>query len=515
MESFIHQHRQEITGVLSGFDRLLFQGVLRTLSSVAGMVDHLRVVGVLLKDFGAYVERTSTALRTALEVAAGELDRPVIYLESAAQSKEELARRIQQRDGIQAGLIVVLKVVEPCLTFGIRRDRGERKLVLTAQRRKCLFYYLYWMDARFGFMHGRVQTWFPFLIRVCLNGREWLARQMDAVGLRYRRHDNCFPWIDDVPAAQRLMDEQLRLDWPTTLDGIGRQLFPHRAELLAPYRCDYYWSTAQSEWASDIMFRSPAALATRYAPLVRQSIVTLSCRDVLRYLGKCPTLRWAGKVSGSLKQWPEGIRLKHWVKDNSIKLYDKAGVVLRVETTINDARAFTVYRPREGDLHGPKAWRPMRKGVADLHRRAQVSQASNDRFIEALTTVDTSPTVLSALQPLTRRKRWKRRPVRALRPWSPDDQLLLGAIAQGRFVLHGFRNRDLVHLLHGRPADPAGRRRESARMTARLRILRAHGLIWKIPRTHRYQLTTKGRKIVGVLQQCYHLSLEKLAQVAA
>lgn len=515
METFIHHHQGKITGVLNGFDRLLFQGVLRTLSSVAGMANYLHLVGTLLKEFGEHVAQKSQALCAATEAAARRLNRPVVYLESSSRSKEELARTIQGRDGIQSGLICVLKVVEPCLTFGIRKDAVQRKLVLTSQRRKCSFYYHYWIDERFGFMYGRLQTWFPFLLRVGLNGREWLARQMDAAGLRYDRADNCFPWIEDVPAAQRLMDEQLRLDWPAALAAIERRLFPHRAELLAPYRCDYYWSTAQSEWASDLLFRSPAELAPLYAPLVRNAILVLSCRDVLRYLGKRATAHWAGKVSGSLKQWPEGLRLKHWVKDNSIKLYDKAGSVLRAETTINDARAFTVYRPREGDPDGPPAWRPMRKGVADLHRRAQLSQASNARLVDALASLDTSPTVQAVIQPLTRRQRWKRRPVRALRPWAREDQTLLSAIAHGRFVLQGFRNRDLVQSLHGTLADPVRRRREAARMTARLRLLRAHGLIGKIPRTHRYQLTTRGRKIVRVLQQCYHLSLEKLEQSIA
>ena len=318
---------------------------------------------------------------------------------------------------------------------------------------------------------------------------------MDAAGLRYDRADNCFPWIEDVPAAQQLLDEQLRLDWPAALAEIERRLFPHRAALLAPYRCDYYWSTAQSEWASDILFRSPAALAPLSASLVRNGILVLGCRDVLRYLGKRATAHWAGKVSGPLKQWPEGLRLKHWVKDNSIKLYDKAGSVLRGETTINDARAFTVYRPREGDPDGAKAWRPMRKGIADLHRRAQLSQAANARLLEALATLDTSPTVHTLVRALTVPKRWRRRPVRALRPWSPADQTLLSAIAHGRFLLAGFRNRDLVQHLHGELSDPIRRRREAARMTARLRLLRAHGLIVKIAHTHRYRVTAQAARL--------------------
>jgi hypothetical protein len=516
LDSFIHQHHDKISGVLNGFDRLLLQGVLRTLSSVAGMASHLQLVGTLLKNFGGYVEQKSQALRAVTETTARQLGRPLIYLESSARSKEELARTVARQDDVRSGLICVFQVVEPCQTFGIRKDPLQKKLVLTAQRRKCSFYYHYWIDPRFGFMHGRIQTWFPFLIRVCLNGREWLARQMDAAGLRYHREDNCFSWIEDVAAAQRLLDEQVQLNWPQALAEIDRRLFPNRAEVLAPYRCDYYWSAAQSEWASDIMFRSPADLTALYPALVRNAIQVLGCRDVLRFLGKRPSAIWAGKASGSLKQYPEGMRIKYWVKDNSIKLYDKAGGrVLRSETTLNDVRAFRVFRPSEGHPDGPNAWRPMRKGVADLHRRAQLSQAANERFMDAVAALDASPTVQAIVQPLTRRKRWKHRPVRALRPWSPDDQALLSAIAHGRFTLQGFRNRDLVECFYGRRIDPVRRKRAAAQMTARLRILRAHGLIRKIPHTHRYQTTAQGKKIMRVLLRCYHLSLEQLERIVA
>ena len=84
-----------------------------------------------------------------------------------------------------------------------------------------------------------------------------------------------------------------------------------------------------------------------------------------------------------LKERPEGVRLKHRVNSNSVKMYDKQGSVLRVETTLNDVSDLKVYRPKEGDEEGDKDWRPMRKGVADLHRRAEVSQKANERYLEA------------------------------------------------------------------------------------------------------------------------------------
>jgi len=90
-------------------------------------------------------------------------------------------------------LICVLTCVEPCKTYEIHRNREEKLLQLRLRLRKCKFLYHYWIDPQFGFMSARIQTWFPFSIQVCMNGREWLAHRMDEAGMDYQRYDNSFP----------------------------------------------------------------------------------------------------------------------------------------------------------------------------------------------------------------------------------------------------------------------------------------------------------------------------------
>src|SRR5205823_3435751 len=115
--------------------------------------------------------------------------------------------------------------------------------------------------------------------------------------------------------------------------------------------------------------------------------------DVLRYLGKKLTAQggirgdFRGEVTTDLKGRAEGMRLKHRLGRNWVKMYDKQGSVLRIETVINDAHDLKVYRPKEGDEQGQKAWRRMRKGVADLFRRAEVSQKANERYADSLAQV--------------------------------------------------------------------------------------------------------------------------------
>lgn len=516
MNQFIQKYDRLVTGVLTGFDRLVFRGTLRPLAVAGGMFDFLCRMGVLLKDFGAYVERTTTRLKAASCEEARRLERPLPYLYSSRISKEAKARQIAEADDITEGLICVLSCVEPCLSYEIYRDRERKKLVLKPRHRKCLHLYHYWIDPVFGFMSGRIQTWFPLTIQVCLNGREWLARQMDRRGLDHERRENCFPWLADPVRAQALMDEQLRTDWPTVLTRIARQLNPAHEEIFDRYRVDYYWSTHQSEWATDVMFRSPAALAGIYPSLVRGGIVAFDSPQVMRFLGKKITGMFRGEVTSDYRRRPEGVRLKHQLKANSIKVYDKQGSVLRVETTINQPRDFKVFRRKEGQRRGPLSWQRMRKGVADLHRRAKVSQQANERYLEALASIDTDRPLRELIETVCRPRRWKGRRVRALRPWSSEDRTLLEAVNRGEFALGGLRNRDLVALLFPESlASKDHKRRIANRITRKLRLLRAHGLIKKITHTHRYTLTRKGRQLTTAVLLTQDLTMKQVKDAVA
>ena len=276
--------------------------------------------------------------------------------------------------------------------------------------------------------------------------------------------------------------------------------------------------TEQSEWATDVLFGSAADLARLYPRLLRQCLEVLGCRDVLRFLGrKVPATGYgtcAGEVKGDLKERHEGLRAKFWYGGNSVKLYDKQAMALRLETTINQPSSFTVYRPKEGDEQGDKDWRPLRKGVADLHRRAEVSQRANDRLAESLASVADPRTLGELWAPLTRRVEWQGRGYRALNPLGSKDGSLLEVLGRGEYLLEGFRNRDVRVALYGVAADEPERRRQSAAVTRQLRLLRAHGLLVKVNQTHRYQLSAEGRRLLTALQTARAADVSKLAASA-
>jgi len=238
MHPFLQRHAEKVIGMLNGLDRVRLRGTLRWLANLDGMKSYLYAANVLLKDFKAYVQQATDEIRQATLRTAEAAGRPVIYLASSATRKEDVAREIAERDGIRQGLICVLTCVEPCWSYTVGPNAETKRLELRGGHLKCLHQYFYFQDPVVGFMHARLQTWFPFNMHVCLNGREWLARQMDAEKIGYLRRDNCFVQVADVSRAQQLLDRQLRISWSSLMNRIARQANPARQTIFGQHSLD-------------------------------------------------------------------------------------------------------------------------------------------------------------------------------------------------------------------------------------------------------------------------------------
>jgi hypothetical protein len=516
MKQFTAKYGPKIAGILSGWDRIVFRGNYRVLCVVAGMMEYLWHVGVLLKDFGAHAEAMTRMLLEASLATAERCHRPVLYLPSGSTDKEAVARGLLKEHPVDSGLIGILKCVEPCRSYEIHRNRQDKKLELRVQTRKCLYLYHYFLDPVFGLMNARIQTWFPFSVQVCLNGREWLARRMKAAGLAYEAWDNSFPWIADFAKAQQWMDSLARKNWPQFLDGVARQINPATGKMFARFRVSYYWTAYQSEWATDVAFGSARDLATIYPQLTWGAMAALGSRDILRFLGRPYNSRFSGEVLSDFRNRPEGVRVKHAANGNSVKMYDKGPNLLRIETTINNPQDLKVYRRPEGKPQSQPRWMRMRKGVADLHRRAGLSQKSNERYLDALAQLDTTVRLEEILAPVSVPCRSRGRTARALRPWTAQDQSLLQAIARPEFLLAGFRNTDVARLLYpSEHNDSRAKRRASARVSYRLALLRTHGLIAKLPHPRRYRPTVKGQQVATAAILSQKVTIAQLTEAAA
>jgi hypothetical protein len=551
--SFMNQFGPLIKCALGGWDRLRFHASLRPLFSPQWMRTYLCAAKVRLVDFATHAQTLTHRLCQEAQNITAAAHRPYHFLRSSQISKEDFIEDIARRDRVRQGLIAVLGAVEPCLAVTVRGTRERRWLTPVLEQRKCLHLYHYYEHPVVGRCHVRLQTWYPFSVDVCLNGRLWLAKQMDAAGLAYRRADNCFIELANPAPAQSLADAQHQTQWLALLSQLLAWAHPLQAQILKPFpNLFYYWSVTQSEYATDLLFEDEDQLARLYPAFVLHGLRTFHSPDIMRFLGHHVPVttgrvdrRFQGEVRTDVLDRHEGVCIKHRAGFNSQKVYDKFGNLLRIENTINRPEVFTVYRtesapvgpsqsppsPRVGstkpprslppnprarvtsrvpDLKPQRAWQPLRRSVTDLPRRAQVSRAANKRYLDALASTQVGTPLGQAAAPLCRPVTRGAQRYRALHPLG-IDAALLRALSRGEWTIAGFRNRDLQHLLYvTQPRNPTVARHRSAAVGRKLRLLRAHGLIRKLPHTHRYLVTESGRVVITALVAAQEASTEKL-----
>lgn len=491
MQKFIEKHHQKITGTISIFDRLIFKGYL-PLGYPEAMEKFLYRNGLLIKDFAPFAKKQSEIIKQSAIDYAQRKGRPYQFLNEKTR-KEELAHQIAEKDGVNDGLICVFAVVEQNPSFAMRY--GENRPRLVSCRPRCLTLYFYFMDRQFGFMHVRLQTWFPLMIQIYLNGHEWLAKRLGEKGIGSLKLENAFLNIEDCMKAQKIADKFPKQRWEKILSSLSRRLNPLLKGLLKEMQ--YYWVTDQAEYATDIMFKDPGALNPLYTKLQRHSTVCFSAEDVLTFLGRKLSGNFKGAVENHYKKRLPGARIKHWMKGNSIKMYDKFGSVLRVETVINHPYEFRIRRQGKRRNETIMGWFPMAKRVTNLYRYAEVSMAANRQYLEALSVIDDPEGAFKMLDRLCAPAELNGSRKRGMNPVSLLDVKLFTAVMRGEHCIHGFRNGQIAERMGMLCSkDDTERRRLSSRICRLLQLLRAHRLIAKIPRSRRYRVTLRGFKLM-------------------
>jgi hypothetical protein len=513
MNRFVKRFTSSIVAVLGCFDRVLFKGYLpiRCDSQLNGFVDH--ALKMKRKDFLPFVEAQSQQLVEHAQRLAEQAGVPYQHLRGA-HSKEKMIRDLLRKRPSHEGLVAVLCTMEVCRTVKLVHGRQRPLLVFAPRPQRVL--YFYFLDADFGLIHLRVQTWFPFTTQAYVNGHDWLARELQRQGIGFVQHDNAFTELDDADKAGDLAARFPLLNWVKILQGWAQRCNPLlRASWLGGGH--YYWVIDQAEYSTDVLFKTPQALAQLYPRLLEHALLHFGANDILTFLGRRLHPCFDGEVLTTCKKERQpGARIKHRVKNNWLKMYDKFGQILRIETVINQPREFKVRRWRQRQGRRQLLWAPMNKGVANFYRYRQVAQASNARYLEALAVVEPLPAKGKDLDRLSQPVRFQGRRRRALNVLSPADLELFRAALLGAHRLHGLRNRDLADRLFDQvPKDPAAKRRRSARVSRLLQLLRAHGLIAKVPRSHRYRITTKGETLMGAALYVRYKALDKDLEEAA
>jgi len=521
MNVLVKKFSDIVKGVLTGFGRIVFKGSMLPLMHAKGAMDFCRAHGILNKDYKKWMMgQSGTIVDAAGQYANEHCGQGITPIASFRISKEELARERQQDENIESGPIGVWSAVEGRRSYRAQFCAASGFPQLRSVWTKCKHLYFYFDHEDFGFMNIRLQTWFPYHIQICLNGREWLRRGLERQGCDFLAKGNKFLHIADYDAAQRILDGQLDTRWDRSLDRFLPAVFPAMKQILGPHLA-YYWTLWQSEWATDFIFPMAKQLDPVTDSLLRHAFMTGTSTRVLRYLDRPITK--AGKPRGNMNNevmsrvldFNDGVRVRHWVDRNSVKVYNE-GNTLRVETTMNQPGMFQVHRRAQGEPDStPKRRLPLRKGVADIALRAQVSQEVNHRFMDQLATCSDEKPARELFDAVCRPRKKDGRRVRAL-DLTGKDRALLQAISDPAFSISGITNKALRAKLHRQPGYSARTEKQlRAKISRQLRLLRGHGLIRKMPRQIKCQLTASGRQLTTALNALLAASTQQLMDAAA
>jgi hypothetical protein len=250
-----------------------------------------------------------------------------------------------------------------------------------------------------------------------------------------------------------------------------------------------------------------------YRALLGYAVRTFTPKDILGFLGRKWDRRFDGEVHTHYEsdRW-FGTRIKHRMKSNWLKMYDKFGVILRVETVINSPKEFWVYRTRRHrDGTSSAGYYPMTKSVDSLVDYQTQAWACNRRYLDALAVVDDPTPAYPELRQLTEPKVIEGRSHAGFNPARREDVRVFKAVLDGDHIARGFRNADIRAPLFGIPRKADEKRRASAAVGRLLKRLHVRHLVAKIPRTRRWRVTEHGRQLLGMAVQLYCCSWPQLA----
>ena len=351
---------------------------------------------------------------------------------------------------------------------------------------KCLHSYFYFIDEDLGLCYVRVPTWRPFRLQFYCNGHNWLARQLDRNKIRYTQMDNTFTAMQDWAAGQALSD-----NWdPSQLHRKLDQFSDRYCPILKQIEESYHWSLDQAEYATDIVFRRQADLQAIYGQLIRTAIHTVKPDDIATFLGKKLNGNYQDEMGNRYNVRTEGTRVRHSMGMASIKMYDKFGQILRIETTAKDISFFKHYREVE-QRNGESVMKfaPMKKTIYSLGALREVLGAANRRYLEFLSAIDDPSNGIDKLNKITRTVHEQARSYRGFNFFDPNDEALFLALARGEFTISGVQNKALRARF---PQYPSGQ------ISRILRRLRTHGLIKKASHCYKYYLTVLGKQVVAL-----------------
>ncbi len=479
------RYAARIRGVLSCHDRVVIMGTLPEICHSQAMALFLGIRRIRLFDYTQWAQPLREEIREHAERLAAENGLAIEFIRNVDQfRKEARIKAIIAERGDHPGLVHIFSAMEGCRSFLPWHDKSTHKTFLKPTTSKCLHYYFYFIDEELGLCYVRVPTWAPFRLQFYFNGHNALAHRLRKKGIGFTLVENVFVDVEDWASAQKIADS-LR---PDRLHRRLDQLAASYCPVVQHFSSGYHWSIMQAEYATDIVFKDRSDLGPLYERLSRTAIHAVKAQDVAMFLGRKLDGRYLAELGSDFQTRIQGTRIKHHMREVSIKMYDKLGLVLRIETTVNDVSFFRHHRRVE---HRDGSWEmklaPLRKSIYSLPILRELMLAANRRYLEFISDLDDPSPGARNLDRISTPVRQGDRSYRGFNLFDRDDVDLLLAVVRGEFQISGFSNRRLRSVLPGRTGP------QISRLLKRLWL---HGLVRKVGHTYKYYLTRLGRRLV-------------------
>ena len=486
MNPFVERHRDKIAGVLSCFDRVVITGTLPDIGYAGAMAGYLSYHKIRLFDYPRWAEPLRDELRNHAEQLAIEAGIEIEFIRRhKAFRKEDRIKAIIAERGNHPGLVHIFSAMESCTAYRPWHDKNQGHALLKPTSGKCLHYYFYFIDESFGLCYVRVPTWAPFRLQVYFNGHHWLAQQLKKAGIPFAMADNAFLSIADPTRAQTLAEQLDAKQLHRRLNRWANQFCP----VAQRFRCGYHWSFMQVEFATDVVFHQQGEFQPLYESIIRTAVQAIKADHVATFLGRKLTTTYQGEVGNDFSTRIQGTRIRHQMGPASIKLYDKAGIMARVECTTNDASFFKIHRWVE-QRDGWSQWKlaPLRKNIYSLRDLRKLMNAANERYLAYMAAIDNPDAGLKDIDKMSSPATDQGRSFRGFNLFQKKDYRLFLTIGRGEWSISGFRAADL------RASMPDLSPSQSSYL---LKRLRTHGLIKKVGRRYKYYLTKFGRRVLA------------------
>jgi hypothetical protein len=499
------RYATKIRGVLSCYDRVIISGTLPGLCYAEGMERYLRSHGIRLFDYAHFAEPYRERIRENAEAIAQENGLEIEFLRGSGTRKEDRVQAILKERGDAPGLVCIFAAMESCPSFRPWHDKRTGHTSLRGRQAQCLHYYFYFIDADLGLCYLRVPTWAPFRLQFYFNGHNWLARHLSQEGIRFTQIDNCLVDLADFDRAQAVADAFTVEQLHAKLDQFATRFCP----VFQDFGVTYHWSVMQAEYSTDIVFRRQEDLRPIYATLSRTAIHAVKPDRIATFLGRKLNGNYQGELGNDFHTRIEGTCIRHHMGSVDMKMYDKYGLVLRLEVCTNDVSFFKHYRKVEHrNAPAEMKWAPMKKTIYSLPPLREVLLAANGRYLAFLSTLDDPSAGVRVVEKISQPIRHEDRNYSGFNLFASADLDLLCALVRGEFNVSGFDNKSLRRVMPGKPSAP--------RVSRQLKRLRVHGLIRKVGKRYKYYLTQLGRVVLLTALKLRELVvIPSLAQTAS